>query len=177
MSSYDEGKIEVVNYVYQHFAPGSTCLDVGACDGKWYDLLGHYLTMDAVEIFGPNIKEHRLKDKYRRVWECDAYDFRYDWYDLIILGDVLEHMTVERAQTVLERTRLRCRDVIIGVPFLYKQDAIYDNPYERHIQDDLTLELFNERYPGHTLLIQPRENYAYFHRENPPGQRRNGAQP
>ena len=163
MASYDYGKIEIVNYIYQHFAPGSTCLDVGACDGKWADLLGHYLTMDAVEIFGPNIKEHRLKDKYRRVWECDAYDFRYDWYDLVIFGDVIEHMTVERAQAVLERARARCRDLIIGVPFLYPQDAIYGNPYERHLQPDLTEEIFNERYPGFELLVKPINNYAYYH--------------
>ena len=163
MASYDYGKIEVVNYIYQQFAPGSTCLDVGACDGKWADLLGHYLTMDAVEIFGPNIREHRLKDKYRRVWECDAYDFRYGWYDLIIFGDVIEHMTVENAQKVIDYARGRCRDMIIGVPFQYPQCELYGNPYERHIQDDLTAEIFNERYPGFEVLVQPLRNYAYYH--------------
>lgn len=163
MASYDYGKIEVVNYIYQNFTPGSTCLDVGACDGKWSALLGHYLTMDAVEIFAPNIIEHRLKSKYRRVWECDIYNFKYDHYDLIIFGDVLEHMTVERAQAVLEYARPRCCDLIIGVPFLYQQDAIYGNEYERHIQDDLTPEIFEGRYPGYELLIQPRGDYAYYH--------------
>ena len=163
MASYDYGKIDVVNYVYQNFAPDSICLDVGACDGKWHDLLGHYLIMDAVEIFAPNIKEHRLKDKYRRVWECDVYDFKYDWYDLIIFGDVIEHMTVERARSVLEYARGKCRDMIIGVPYLYTQDEIYGNPYERHIQPDLTHEIFNERYPGFELLSQPVPRYAYYH--------------
>ena len=163
MASYDYGKIEIVNYIYQHFAPGSTCLDVGACDGKWCDLLGHYLTMDAVEIWAPNIIEHALKNKYRRVWECDAYDFKYDRYDLIIFGDVIEHMTVERAQRVLEYAKGRCKDMIIGVPFMYPQDAIYGNPYEEHIQPDLTDKIFHERYPGFTMLCQPRGDYAYYH--------------
>ena len=163
MASYDYGKIEVVNYIYQHFAPGSSCLDVGACDGKWHDLLGHYLVMDAVEVWAPNIREHRLKDKYRRVWECDAYDFRYDRYDLIIFGDVIEHMAVERAQRVLEYARGRCTDMIIGVPFNYPQDAIYGNPYEKHIQPDLTDEIFCERYPGFRMLCQPVPGYAYYH--------------
>ena len=161
MASYDYGKIEVVNYIYQQFAPGSTCLDVGACDGKWADLLGHYLTMDAVEIFGPNIREHRLKDKYRRVWECDAYDFRYDWYDLVIFGDVIEHMTVEDAQAVLAYAKEHSDMVIVAVPFLFKQDAIYGNPYERHIQDDLTNQLFLERYPDfEPIILYP--NYGYY---------------
>lgn len=163
MSSYDYGKIEVVNYIYQHFAPGSTCLDVGACDGKWHGLLGHYLTMDAVEIFEPNIEEHGLRYKYRHVYNCDVLDYHYSWYDLVIFGDVIEHMTVENAQAVLRWARSRCSDMIIGVPFLYPQEEIYGNPYERHIQDDLTPELFDDRYPGFELLIQPQNNYAYYH--------------
>ena len=84
-------------------------------------------------------------------------------YDLIIFGDVIEHMTVERAQTVLERAQSRCRDMIIGVPFLYPQDELYGNPWERHIQSDLTAEIFNERYPGFELLVKPINNYAYYH--------------
>ena len=163
MASYDYGKIEIVNYIYQHFAPGSTCLDVGACDGKWADLLGHYLTMDAVEIWAPNIIEHGLKNKYRRVWECDAYDFRYDRYDLIIFGDVIEHMTVFKAQQVLEYAYSRCRDLVIAVPYLYPQGELYGNPYEEHIQPDLTDQIFRERYPGFTMLCQPRGDYAYYH--------------
>lgn len=163
MSSYDYGKIEVVNYIYQHFAPGSTCLDVGACDGKWHGLLGHYLTMDAVEIFEPNIEEHRLRYKYRHVYNCDVLDYHYSWYDLVIFGDVIEHMTVENAQAVLRWARQRCNDMIVGVPFLYPQEEIYGNPYEEHIQPDLTDKVFGERYPGFTMLCQPRGDYAYYH--------------
>lgn len=172
MASYDEGKAEVVRYVCDLFKRGSTCLDVGACDGKWHGLLGHYFIMDAVEIFEPNVIEHRLDTKYRQVYACDVYGLEYDWYDLIIFGDVLEHMTVDRAQAVLEYAMPRCRDIIIGVPFRYKQDAIYGNPYEKHIQDDLTPELFDERYPGYELLCKPRGDYAYYH--TLPGARTHG---
>ena len=163
MASYDYGKIEIVNYIYQHFAPGSTCLDVGACDGKWARLLKHYLTMDAVEIWKPNIIECGLAARYRNVFNMDIADLEYKWYDLIIFGDVIEHMTVENAQKVIDYARGRCRDMIIGVPFQYPQSEIYGNPYERHIQDDLTAEIFDERYPGFEVLIQPLRNYAYYH--------------
>lgn len=163
MSSYDYGKSEIVSYVYQHFAPGSTCLDVGACDGKWHGLLGHYLTMDAVEIYEPNVIENRLRDRYRQVRICDVADLRYSWYDLIIFGDVIEHMEVEKAQRVLEYARTRCRDMIVGVPFLYPQGELYGNPYERHVQDDLTPEVFAERYKGFEVLVQPRADYCYYH--------------
>lgn len=163
MASYDYGKIEVVNWVYQSFAPGCICLDVGACDGKWYDLLGAYLTMDAVEIFTPNIMQHALEAKYRHVYAGDIADYQYSWYDLIIFGDVIEHMEVSKAQQVLKHASGKCRDMIVGVPYLYPQDAIYGNPYERHIQPDLTPEIFAERYPDLELLWG-NARYGYYHK-------------
>ena len=168
MASYDIGKAEVVEYIKAHFPAGSTCLDVGACDGKWYDLLGDYLVMDAVEIFKPNIVHHGLTDKYRRVFGVDIDSLAYVSYDLIIFGDVIEHMTVDKAQRVLGYARNRCKDMIIGVPWLYPQGELYGNPYEIHLQADLTEELFNERYPGYEKLLGFK-NYFYFHLPTPPG--------
>lgn len=163
MASYDYGKDDIVTYVHQTFKRGSTCLDVGACDGKWSWILGDYLTMDAVEIFAPNVIKHDLKNKYRQVFISDIDDYKYEWYDLIIFGDVIEHMDVPKAQRVLEYAKARCRDMIIGVPFQYHQGVLYGNEYERHIQDDLTPELFNKRYPGYDVLIRPTGDYCYYH--------------
>ena len=168
MASYDLGKVEVSDWVKNHFWKGATCLDVGACDGKWYNLLGGYLAMDAVEIFAPNIEWHQLRQKYRMVFNADIYDLTYDYYDLIIFGDVLEHMSIDKAQAVLKYAKHHCIDLIIGVPWLYPQDELYGNPYEKHLQADLTEELFNERYPGHEKLFSFK-NYAYFHLPTPPG--------
>ena len=164
MASYDYGKTDIVAYICNNFKYGSTCLDVGACDGKWSTLLSHQLVMDAVEIWEPNIIEWNLKGKYRNVYNADVADLEYEWYDLILFGDVIEHMPVDRAQAVLEYAQPRCRDMIIGVPFNYPQEAIYGNPYEEHIQPDLTPEIFNERYPGYELLCQPVPGYAYYHK-------------
>lgn len=163
MASTDYGKIEIVNYIWQNFAPGSTCLDVGACDGKWHGLLGHYLTMDAVEIFEPNITVHELKSKYRNVYNADIATLEYGWYDLIIFGDVIEHMEIGTAQEVLKTAESRCRDMIVGVPYLYPQDAIYGNPYEEHLQPDLTPGIFAERYPNLELIYGDR-HYGYYHK-------------
>ena len=65
MSSYTEGKEFLEGWIRGRFPEGSTCLDVGACDGNWFNRLGEYLVMDAVEIWQPNIEKHRLEDKYR----------------------------------------------------------------------------------------------------------------
>lgn len=162
MASYNEGKDEVIKWVKKTFPKSSTCLDVGACNGKWWNLLGDYLLMDAVEIFEPNIVTHELKKKYRSVWKGDIADFTYEHYDLIIFGDVIEHMTVEKAQKVLDYAYPRCKDMIVAVPFLLSQDAIYGNPWEVHIQDDLTPENFPKRYKGFEVLVRPIWEYCYF---------------
>ena len=163
MASYDYGKLDVVHWIRRNFYQQSTCLDVGACDGKWADLLGGWLDIDACEIFAPNIWMHNLRGKYRRVYNLDINELMYNHYDLIIFGDVLEHMTVEDAQRAVEYARPRCKDMIIGVPWRYKQGELYGNKWERHIQDDLTPELFDERYPGFEILVDPGHNYAYYH--------------
>ena len=161
MSSYVYGKDEVCDWVRLRFPTGATVLDVGACDGNWRRLLPEYRNMDAVEAFGPNLS--RLSG-YRQVFHADIRDFPYEHYDLIIFGDVIEHLTVEQAQAVLAYAKPRCRDMIVAVPFQYKQGAIYGNPYEVHIQDDLTPELFEKRYPGFAVLCDPGHDYRYYHK-------------
>jgi len=164
MASSDYGKAEMIKWINLNYRPNETCLDVGACDGKWSDLLGGYLKMDAVEIFGPNISEHELAKKYNNVFCGSILNFEYKWYDLIIFGDVLEHMSVQDAQIVLKYASTRCRDFLIGIPFLYAEEELYGNPWERHIQDDLTPELFQERFTDTELLLDTGENYAYYHK-------------
>jgi hypothetical protein len=162
MSSYAEGKEFLEGWIRGRFPEGSTCLDVGACDGNWFNRLGNYLAMDAVEIWQPNIDRHRLETKYRRVFCADAAELAYEHYDLILFGDVIEHMTVEQAQRTIAYAKERCQEIIIAVPFLYRQGAMYGNPYEAHLQEDLTPERFDERYPGFRMIYRPKPNYAYY---------------
>ena len=161
MSSYDYGKPEICAWIRQDFPREATILDVGACDGKWRRLLPEYPNMDAVEAFEPNLKNLQ---SYRNVFHADICDLSYEWYDLVIFGDIVEHLSVEAAKNELEYARDRCRDMIVAVPFLYEQGAIYGNPYEVHIQDDLTPEIFGERYPGFEVLLRARDNYCYYHK-------------
>ena len=163
MSSLNIGKRQMIEWICKNFSKGSTCLDVGACDGKWADLLRGYLVVDGVEIFEPNIVKHNLATKYRHIYNADIRDFKYfeNEYDLIIFGDVLEHMTVEDAQKVLRYALPRCRDLIVAVPYQWTNRANYGNQYEFHIQDDLTPELVKERYPElKPFLIF--ERYGYY---------------
>lgn len=162
MSSYPFGKDAVCAWIREHFPAGAEILDVGACDGIWRQLLPEY-TMDAVEIHGPNAD--RLHG-YRKVFRRDVDGLPYRRYDLILFGDVIEHMDVEKAQRVLAYARPRCRDMIVAVPFLYPQDAFGGNPWEKHLQPDLTAEIFAARYPGFSVLCDTGWNYCYYHKED-----------
>lgn len=161
MGSYNVGKDYVCEWIRWHFASGSAILDVGACDGKWRWLLPEYRNMDAVEAWEPNLKN---LSAYRNVFHADIREFEYEWYDLIIFGDIVEHMTPEEAKAMLDYAKPRCKDMVIAVPYLYPQGAIYGNPFEVHVQDDLTAELFEERYPGYKVLCAPANVYCYYHK-------------
>lgn len=164
MASYKAGKEEAIEWIKTNFEEGSTCLDVGCCDGKWSDLLQGYLKLDGIEAFAPNISNHNLKPKYNKVVCADVRNFEFDWYDLIIFGDVIEHMTVKEAQKVIEYAWPRCKDMIVAVPFLHVQGAKYGNPFEIHKQSDLTNEVFNSRYPGFKPIFI-NTKYAYYTKE------------
>lgn len=160
MSSYDYGKAEVCAWIREHIPTDNTVLDVGTCDGKWRHLLPDYQNMDGCEIFLPSAEA--VRDQYRFMFAGDIYDYHYDYYDLIIFGDVIEHMTVELAQSVLNYAALHAGVIIVGVPFLYQQGPMYGNQYEEHLQPDLTPELFDQRYKGFSELIRPTHDYCYY---------------
>ena len=180
MASYNYGKDEVLDRLMRWASkrdPHDTLhvLDVGACDGKWalliyahelcdFEIQVPEIRCDAVEIFKPNAM--RILDLYDNVFVGDIYDYSYRFhqYDIIIFGDVIEHMEVESAQRVLDYARTMCgADIIVGVPFKYKQGQLYGNKWETHIQDDLTPELMAERYPFLKLMFQAAPDYAYYH--------------
>ena len=71
---------------------------------------------------------------------------------------------MDAAKSELEYARDRCRDMIVAVPFRYEQGALYGNPYEVHVQPDLTPEIFADRYPGFEVLLRARDNYCYYHK-------------
>ena len=156
------GKEEICAWIRKEFSPAHfyKILDVGACDGKWRKLLPEY-RMDAVEVFRPYAEKLR---GYCHVIIDDIKNVKYapKTYALIIFGDVIEHMSVEDAQKVLEYARERCWDMIVAVPYMYAQGEVDGNPWQAHIQDDLTPEIFNERYPGFEILWSNKD-YAYYH--------------
>lgn len=162
MPSHDYGKMAVREWIERTFPKSASILDVGACDGKWRRILSNYPDMDAVEIWPPNAEA--IQDMYRTVTCADIIGLKYPKYDLIIFGDVIEHLSIDDAKKVLRYAKTRCTDLIVAVPFLYPQGAIFGNPYEIHLQPDLTHELFMQRYPGFEVLHDTNRNYCFYHK-------------
>lgn len=141
-------KEETIDFIKSKFRPSDTVLDVGAGAGTYADRLKPYFTnMDAVEIFTPYIEEYHLKDKYTNVFNQDILTFDFEYYDLIILGDVLEHISEEDGVALIARLYPKCREMIIAVP-VGPQGIYFDNPAEIHQQINLTFEKFMKTYTG-----------------------------
>ena len=160
-SSYKKYKEEVREYILGRFSTDIEILDVGAGCGTYKDLLKEYKKMDAVEVFKPNIRNYNLESKYRNVYNVNICDFTYEYYGLVIFGDILEHLEVEEAQEVLDYAMEHSKEVLVALPYLYEQGIEENNVYEIHKQADLTPEIVLKRYPRLKLLFGD-NLYGYY---------------
>lgn len=148
--SEPDGKQRTLQLIRERLKGDSWILDVGPGSGTYAHLLvpQGFANIDAVEIHEPYIERFHLRDIYKTVYVGDICTFSFPRrYDLVILGDVLEHISVLDAQRLVERLHLYKVDAIFSVPWMYPQGAIGGNEAERHLQPDLTHEVMQKRYP------------------------------
>lgn len=115
-------------------------LDVGAGAGRWARLLRGDLVPSwwtGLEIHDPYVARFKLGDLYDDVVVGDVRDdppaLRREW-DLVILGDVLEHMTRDEAVDVYDRLRARTRWLVVSLPIVeWPQGEVDGNPHEAHL--------------------------------------------
>jgi hypothetical protein len=131
-------------------------LDVGTGQGTYSDLLKNQVeVIDGIEVWKPYIEQYDLNAKYDALWEMDARKFDFspdsnglgDPYDLVIFGDVLEHMTREESMALWYRAGKHARYCMLSVPIVhYPQGAEFGNPHEVHVQEHLTPEAIRADY-------------------------------
>lgn len=164
--SYHFGKPDVVEYIVKNFSQSQNILDVGPGVGTYSDLLKPYsYSLDGLEIYDGYVQAYDLKNKYKEVFVGNIVDWDVSNYDLVILGDVLEHLTIEDAINVIHK----CKQTIVAVPYNCPQSKVdfWDkgfhlvNPYEEHLQADLTPKIMFERYPNLELLWS-NQLYGYY---------------
>lgn len=129
-----------------------TMLDVGVGFGKWGFLAREYLEtwngrvrkgnwlmqIDGIEIWRPYITPGVLY-YYDRIYNGDAHELvpRLGDYDLIVAGDVVEHLEKNRARQLLSALYAKARRLLIlAIPLgdAWLNNVIVDgNPHERHL--------------------------------------------
>lgn len=132
-------------------------LDVGAGSGTYSRLLRAALPAEwtALEIWEPYRARFDLDAHYDRVHIADLRDWEIDQdYDLVICGDVLEHMTREEAQAAVMRLLNRTQLLLISLPIVpMPQEAWEGNPYERHVKDDWSHTEAQASFPNISLAV------------------------
>ena len=142
----------------------SIILDIGAGKGKYGNLLkDQYKTIYAVEPWTDHVKS--IESVYTKVFCVNIKDF--DWetnrpFDIIILGDVLEHIKYEEAKAILNKCYQYSKEIVITIPYEYPQHILYNNELEIHLQPDLTPTNFLERYPKFHTLFSAYDKTAGF---------------
>jgi hypothetical protein len=132
-----------------------TVLDIGAGQGVYLDLIrqgiGGGVIVNAVEVWQPYIDQFDLENRYDKLFAMDVRQMTNFAYDLVILGDVLEHMSESDAIDLWEKISLQAKNAIISIPIIhYHQEAINGNPYEVHVEEDWDTERVMKTFKGIT---------------------------
>ena len=137
--SADENRDFLLNQIH----PDDRVLDVGAGAGIWADLLSqrghHRKNVHAVEIFEPYITRFGLHGKYGHIYLGDFRELgiRADFYNVLILGDVLEHFVLDEALQVWEKARRIVGPdgiVLLSTPIIdFPQGEEEGNIHEAHL--------------------------------------------
>jgi SAM-dependent methyltransferase len=140
-TSHPESRGWVIRKIRQNKV--TSILDVGAGSGTYFNALkknGYTRAhIDAIEVWNPYIEEFNLKNKYDNVYQEDVRDWNDFNYDLVIFGDILEHMSKDEAIEVWDKVSKSAKYAVISIPIIhYHQGEINGNPYERHVKDDWT---------------------------------------
>lgn len=158
--SSDVYKSEVFQHIKDTLLLTDKILDVGPGEGKYGRALINY-NIDAIEIYQPYIEQFNLKSIYKNVYLGNILHFDWKVYDYIILGDVLEHISIDEAKKLIKditNNKIKC---LVAVPYMYPQGECYGNVYETHLQPDLTLNTMKERYSELNILFGA-DDYGYY---------------
>jgi SAM-dependent methyltransferase len=131
------GKERIKEFVHKQ-TDITTILDIGPGSGTYARLLGDKYTYIGVEIFEHYVEQFRLKHLYHTLIIGDASEIELPPADLIIFGDVLEHMKKEKAEKLLAKAINDYKHIVVSIPIneggsIVHADIHYGNEHEAHI--------------------------------------------
>lgn len=114
-----------------------TIIDIGAGEGTYAKLLKkknqHWTAIEAWAVY---VEQFKLRELYQQIIIADAryIDSKHLKADLIIMGDMLEHMKKHEAQQLIDTCKKQAKNIIISVPMQHlDQEAYEGNWFEEHI--------------------------------------------
>lgn len=141
-----------------------TFMDIGCGAGAYgkiiREVFGKEVAVDAVEIYAEYINRHGLNSIYNRVIVDDvmhAWPMFYP-YELIIVGDILEHLEKEKAIKLIECLKSKCRFIWVALPmkvegrlwsrgYNQSEGEYQENPFEKHLHEWTYAEIQQEFKP------------------------------
>ena len=127
-------------------------LDIGPGVGTYAKLLAGPAVsqLTGIEIFEPYVHTYRLKQYYDEIIIGDAREVDLPECDVVILGDVAEHMSAEDALALWTRASAAARRAVyLSIPIVhYPQHEIEGNPHEHHVVDDWDHDKVLAAFPG-----------------------------
>ena len=174
--------------IFREFEP-KTILDIGVGFGRWGILAREFLEVwygrnnpktwqlrvEGIEAFEPAISSYHHAF-YNHIHIGDAFDIllKVEEFELVILGDVLEHFSPDRADKVLQRCKEIGRLVLLIIPLEkdWHQNEKYGNPFEQHLSvwtdEQLTTPDLLKKCLFEDFSERPFGLYLYKGSKNPP---------
>jgi len=148
-----EGKDWIRDRVHALGADGPvSVLDIGPGVGTYAKLLAGpaVSTLAAIEIYEPYLRTYRLPEYYDDVIVGDARTVPFPSVDVVIMGDVAEHMTEDDALALWHKaTATAAKAVYLSIPIVhYPQCEIEGNHHEIHVVDDWNHERVLAAFDG-----------------------------
>lgn len=147
----------------------NTILDVGAGSGKNGKLIrqtGYDKSLECLEPTPQYVTEFNLPSIYNKVHPYNisqfvdtVYKFQYD---LVVFGDVLEHLFRSQVIDYLDYFLYKSKWIIVIWPSNMPQDDYGNNPYEIH-KSNFTLNDLSEKFDVQYYL----KNFVYYNYNDP----------
>jgi hypothetical protein len=143
-------------------------LDIGPGVGTYAKLLAGpgVGRLTAVEVWEPYVATYRLNEYYDEIIIGDARTTALPAADVVVLGDVVEHMTRDEGIDLWQRSCAAARRAVyLSIPIVhYPQGEIEHNPYEVHVEEDWSHETVLATFPGITAHQRGTEVGVYERR-------------
>ena len=114
-------------------------IDVGAGNGSYGRMIRECLDkceIIGIEVWKPYIEGYTLWKLYDKVILGDIrilIDDERIYGDLIIFGDVLEHLPKKDALDIVKKASKKFKFILINSPIGFQPQGVENNPYETHL--------------------------------------------